>query len=68
MDAMQAIRESISTRAIIYIVDTENGNERATLLAKCDAYARIDDEGLTEFWGGEGGYSWRVHLLDAEEE
>lgn len=66
--ALQAIRESISTNSVVYIVDTENGNERATLLSKCDDYMRDDDAGLTEFWGGEGDFEWSVRLLDAEEE
>jgi len=66
MNAMEAIRESIEKNQIIHITDTENGNERATLLAKCEDYVRHETEGLTEFWGGEGDSEWRVHLHDAE--
>jgi hypothetical protein len=66
--ALQAIRESISTNSVVYLTDTENGDARATLLAKCADYVRDDDMGLTEFWGGEGDFEWSVRLLDAEEE
>ena len=68
MDALEAIRESIATRSSVYITDTENGDARSTLHAKCDDYVRIDEYGVTEFWGGEGECFWRVHLFDAEEE
>ena len=62
MTAQNLIDQSVAQNEI---VDADWDAEiAADLLAACDD--SVDCNGVSEFWGEEGGNDWRVHLNRAE--